>query len=274
MGKKEAAEKEAKEKKEAADKVAKESAEKEAMEAADEEGDEDSHDDADKDKELIKKMLDEHVGKEEDMDKAERETMESLAHEAYQAHKEMGASESEAMERAGHAIKLARHMASKQSEADAAKESEADDDDKEVDDKKDDKKESACDDDKKESEAKMESKRVKELERKLLEANGKIAAMENSTKKDTTAKYVETKLRESGQPNSITKRFIEAAGDLKSPKDFDSKWKVFLEGVKGQTGMALDWSPIAEKSLMQESEGGKGSDKKGLDFSQAVVDED
>jgi hypothetical protein len=228
-----------------------------------------AHGDVEQDKALIKKMIDEYVGKE--VSEEEAGAMEAIGMEAYQAHKEMGANEAEAYERAGHALKLAKHMAGKQAaDDDAKKES----DDEDADDKKaDEKKEAAveadeCADDKKESGAK-ESNKVKDLEKQLLEARGRLAALETQSKKGELDAHVEKTLRDSGQPNSITKRFKEAAGELKSIKEFDSKWAIFLEGVKNTRTM-LDWTPLTEKSLMQESDFSDKKTGKTLDFSKSA----
>lgn len=276
MAKKETAEEKAKRLKEAAEKKEAEGKEaegdKEDEAVGDPEQGDAGHDDAAKDKELIKKMVSEYVGK--DVSPKEMETMEALAHEAFGAHKEMGASEQEAYERAGHALKLAKHMANKQNamEAEKAKENEnecadmkqsddKDADDKAVDDKKESHKESA----------KTKTTREEELEKQLLETKGRLAALETQSKKGELDTHIEKTLRESGQPNSITKRFKEAAGDLKSKADFDSKWKIFLEGVKN-TRTVLDWSPIAEKTVMQESDQTDKKHSLSLDFSMLAED--
>lgn len=291
MGKKEVAEKEAKEKKEAAEKAAKEKAEKEAKEkkeAAAVEGEDDEagsddgeHDDAAADKELIKKMIAEYVGDGKDgaaMDESEAMEMESLAKEAYEAHKEMGASEKEAYERAGHALKLAKHMACKQSEADASKEAKeaADKEAKEAADKEamesDDEK--AADDkedkDAKKDESKKESSRIAALEKKLLETQGKLAAVSATVSKDAVSKYVDTKLAESKQPRLVTNQFREAAGEIKSKSDFDSKWKIFQEGLKNSR-VELDWGILQEKATSVDA-GEKTTTGKGLDFSKVAED--
>lgn len=250
-----------------ADKKIKESAEQEKKEAiADDHGSE-KHDDAEQDKELIKKMLDEYVGKSEDMDQAEREAMEGLAMEAYQAHKEMGKESKDALHHAGEAVKLARHMGAKQSEA------ESHDDEKDEKECMDDKKESEKCEDKEESH--QESTRVKELEKKLLEADGKIAALEAKNKKALITEHVEKMLRESKVSNYYTKRFLEKNSEFTSTKDADAKWAAFVEGIESvQAGKVLDWAPIAEKSLIRGESGSVRKDGKALDFSAAAPSED
>lgn len=265
--KKEAADKKLKEAREAAEKAEKEA--KEAAETEDEAGDDGGgdgsdggHDDAAQDKVLIKKMLDEYVGKTDDMDKGDKEKLEKMAMEAYQAHKEMGAKEDEAYQHAGMALKLARHMAAKQTEAEESEDEGGKDrnvGDPETKESKED--ESEC--------GTKESDRVKKLETELLETRGRLASLESQSKKTELEQHVEKKLKESGQPRSITTRFREAAGEFRSIKDFDSKWAIFLEGVKNTGGSmaAIDWTPVAEKSVLRENEDGKVTDGKNLDFS-------
>lgn len=283
MGKKNAAAlkklKEAKEKKEAADKAAKEAQEHEAKCAAEAEGEGDPEDkgdensgagDAEKDKELIKKMLDEYVGKTDEMDQEAREAMEGLAMEAYQGHKEMGANEAEAYERAGHSLKLAKHMASKQVESDKVAKEAAAKEAKESAEKaaKEAAAKEAGDGDDKEKESKQkESARVKALEAELLETKGRLAKVEAVAKKGEVSQYVDKKLAESKQPNSVTKAFREAAGEIKSTADFDSKWKLFSEGAKRNDGdTVLDWTPFQEKASTADDPGGSEGGKN-LNFS-------
>ncbi len=283
------------EKKKLADKKLLEAAEKEKEKAeseseaekesgADDADDADAdHPDADKDVELIKKMIAQHLGDStKDMSAEEMESLHALGHEAYQAHKEMGASEKEAFDHAGNALKLAQHMSKKSK---GVEEAEGEDDAEKVPPKK--KKPAAADDDagaddeadddeseesvgeaekesESESENKESSKREQELEKKLLEAEGRIAAFEATTKKTEISRYVDLKLKESKHPASVTKKFREAAGDIKTKEDFDAKWKVFLSGVQDRS--PLDFSILMEKSTGTE-DGGKAKDGKGLDFS-------
>lgn len=277
--------KEAAEKAEAEAKQAEEKA-KEAEEDADGEDDDDDdetdqdgdHDDADQDKALIKKMIAQYIGKGTDgMSDDQKTEMESLAKEAYEGHKEMGKNEKEAYQHAGEALKLAHHMACKQ-----AKESE--DGDGNPPPKK--KKPAAAsgdndggdtggaadddgeDDDSSESDS-QESNREKKLSKKLLEAEGRIAALENTAKKVELNKYVERALKKSGQPNSVTKRFREAAGPFKSKTDFDSKWSIFQEGLKETRNDDLDFSVFQEKGGASD-DGGRGDGETGLDFSECA----
>lgn len=215
-------------------------------------------------------MVSEILGKDHD-DEDEADECGKLAHEAYQAHKEMGEKHEAAMEKAGDAVKLARHMASKQAEAEAeANESEAEgednpppkkkpvakkpapkaDDDKSDDDGGDD------DEDADEAEAEAESesesenkesKKVKALRKKLLEAEGQNAVLKTKLTESEINGYIDAQLKKSGLPVAITKRFREAAGKMKSKADFDAKWKMFREGAK-DIKSDVDWAVVAEKS--------------------------
>lgn len=241
------------------------------MESKEDEGDpEQKHDDADQDKALIKKMLDEYVGQDKERTPEESEAYEKLAKEAYQAHKDMlgEGKEDEAYQHAGHALKLAKHMAAKQ-KASEAKEDESKEDIKDM--KKDDaakdddgdKEESKEDECKEESDDKKESAtKAKDLEKKLLEARGEIAALKEKIAGDEVAKYVEAKLAKSGKPRSVTKAFRETVGDIKSKKEFDSKWAIFCEGAK-HSRVELDWSVMTEKAAAVD----KSDDGPNLNFS-------
>lgn len=234
--------------------------------------DEGNHDDAGQDKALIAKMLDEYVDSGEALSDGEREAMESIAMEAYQAHKEMGKESKDALTHAGEAMKLARHMAKKEA---AAEESRKAAEAAAAKDKEDKDKECGAGEDKDKN---KESNRASELEKelaaankKLLEANGRLAALEVGGKKAELDSHVDKTLKESGQPVAITKRFRETAGEFKSREDFDSKWKIFFEAVR-DVRVAPDWSAIAEKSMLRESDDGGTKNEKKLDFSQSAED--
>lgn len=239
------------------------------MESKEDQGDpEQGHDDADQDKALIKKMLDEYIGQDDKRSSEESEAYEKLAKEAYEAHKEMGAKEDEAYKHAGHALKLAKHMASRQEATDSDDEDKSDKKDMK-DMKKDDakdggaeEKESKEDECKEESDEKKEAK-VKSLEKSLLEARGEIAALKEKLAGDEVEKYVEAKLAKSGRSRQITKAFRETVGQIKSTKDFDTKWKIFCEGAK-HSRVELDWSVMTEKATAVDK---ADDDKSTLNFS-------
>jgi|SRR5882672_5238499 len=260
---------EAKRAQEAADKAALEAKEaEEDMENDDEEDTVGNHDDADQDVALIKKMLKDYLGDEHDgMDESGKETMGKLAKEAYESHKEMGKKEDEAYKCAGEAVKLAHHMAKKQ----AVEKKEGDDAAAAGGKKPAATPEKPAPSDKGDDSTaeKKESNREKELAKKLLEAEGRLAALEDKSRKNELAEHADKVLRESGQPNSITKKFREAAGEFRSKKDFDAKWKVFLEGVKNAGSMVetIDWSVISEKSTSGDPGDDSGGGEKKFDFS-------
>lgn len=242
--------------------------------------DPEDHPDVAQDIELIKKLLDEYIGQESEMEKGEAETLKKLAKEAYEAYKEMGYSEEEAKTHAGHALKLAKHMAQKQSEQESEDETEDETETKQADDsaddapKHDDKADAKGDDeseeeeeDESESESETETKesaKVKELEKKLLEAKAELAALKVDKAQSEVEKYVETKLAESKYPRAITKAFRETAGKIKSKEDFDAKWAIFSAGYE-RNRVKLDFGTVlTEKAAATDSM--KPKTKK-LDFS-------
>lgn len=221
------------------------------------------HPDADKDVELIKKVIAQHLGdKAKGASPEEMEALEGLAKEAYEAHKEMGKDDAEAQKCAGQAVELAHHMSGKKPKKEDAQEG---------DDKKEDppaKEAEEAMDEKDEKEEPKESKREKELEQKLLETEGRLAALEAKDKKNELQRHVDAKLKESGQPSSITKRFREAAGEMKTKEDFDTKWKVFLAGVEDSRG-SFDLGLLMEKATTTEK-GERVASEKGFDFSKCA----
>ena len=239
------------------------------------------HADADQDKALIKKMVAEFLGDDaKGMSSEEAEAVHQLAHEAMCAHKEMGKDEKESYQHAGEAIKLAHHMSKKEKAAKEAKSKEdadakakadagkkdgkhddggakADADAADGDDDTEESEKESENESDKESENESENHKestaaeIKSLREQLLLANGKIAALESAGKKTELEKYVDSKLKESGHPTHVTKKFREAAGDMKTKAEFDKAWAVFQEGV-GQARQGLDWGILAEKSTSSD----------------------
>jgi len=249
-----------------------ESHESEDDDAAGDSGDED-HDDADQDKALIKKMIGEYLGKDADgMSQEEMEAVHKLAKEALEGHKEMGKKEKEAYQSAGEAIKLAHHMAKKEKAAHESEDGGDDDGHQPPPKKKGDDGDGDDDHDENENEcgSKESAKRVRDLEKKLLESEGKIAALEAKTKKAELDGYVDKKLKESNQPESVKKRFLEKAGKIRSERDFDNKWDVFSEGLKSSRS-ELDWGVLSEKATAGE-DGGRAREGKELNFSACAED--
>lgn len=220
-------------------------------------------DDAAQDIDLIKKMIAEYMGDgAKDMSREEMEALHELGKEAYAAHREMGAEEADAYKHAGQALKLAHHMSKKK--MDSQEGAPCDDKKPEDGEKKD---EAPVEAKKENEESESESKESVALKKKLIVAEGRIAALEAQTKKETVTKLVDKILKESGQPSSVTKRFLAIAGEIKSKEDFEAKWTLFQEGAKN-TVAKIDWNVLMEKSVVREDGGKDGS--MGLDFSKCA----
>lgn len=182
-------------------------------------GEDEGHDDAGKDKELIKKMLKKHLG-----DEATDED-EAMAHEAYQACKEMGEKDDEqAAEKAVHGMKLAKHMASKKTEKKEAVE----EDDKPVE-----KKEAAV-------EEKKESKEVVKLA-------AENAALKEKLSKIELVDHIRETLEKSHLPRAATAMFTKNFGEAKSKKHFDEHFKMFVETYKDLRGNETPYVIQTEK---------------------------
>lgn len=199
------------------------------------------HKDEAQDIELIKQMLDEYVGK---GDHAE-ETMKQ-AKEAYEAACAEGLPKEEAMKCAGSALKMAAIMKKK---AEAAKADGKDGADQKDDGKKSDEGDDDGDeDDKKESDKKVESV-VIGLKAENAALKEKLAGIE-------VEKYIDSKLAESKLTRENTKKFREAAGEIKNKKDFDTKFKVWItakEATHGEVDSSL-WEMPEKSSTGKSSE--------------------
>jgi hypothetical protein len=190
------------------------------------------HADADQDDELIRQELLKYLG-----DGHDDETVETFK-QAIGAGKELGMDDKEAMQAAGNAMKLSKHMASKAAPAPAAAgdaptkpapgatttptEAEAEE------------KKEAGDPTTASSEAKKETAKAIKL------------AAENAKLKETIKGYelngceglIEKKLRESKISRHATKLFRESAGAIKSETDFEEKFKIFKEAYSARGGEA------------------------------------
>jgi hypothetical protein len=206
-----------------------------------------AHADEEQDKELIRKMIAEYLG-EEMMD--EEEVMQ-MAKEAYEAYREMGYEADKAMEAAGHAMKLAKHMSGKQAEK---KESEGEE------------KKEACEQDAKhvdvivdgdhngdeeKPEAEEEKPEVKESA-VVLKLKAEVAALREQMRSITVERHLEQTLRESGLPRSVTGVFREHLGTPKTTKEIDEKFKLFLETYKATKGSVTDDLPFVISSEKHE----------------------
>lgn len=182
--------------------------EEQAPKGKDEEGkgDED-HADEEQDKKLILDMIKKHMGGEEGEMEVEAE---EAAMEAYQAYKEMGESEDEAMKCAGKAMKLAKHMAEKKAKMEAeAKHAEAEEEKKE-----------------------SEGEETKESERVKLEA--RIAFLERELKARNLAETLDAKLKESGLGRAETDRIRALIGTPKSEAEIIKTISIFKEAFSAR----------------------------------------
>lgn len=187
-------------------------------EAQDAPAKDDEHADEEQDKKLILDMIKKHMG-EEEIDEEEAE----LAHKACEAYKEMGYSEEEAIKCSAHAMKLAKHMASKKAEAEKH---EAEDEAKKEDESK----------HESEDEAKKEAEDEAKRESATMKLEARIALLETELKKRDLAVHMDKKLAESKLPRSVTDKI--RAKSLKSEKEVDEAIKIYVEAFK-EAGVGL-----------------------------------
>lgn len=221
------------------------------------------HDDEDKDKALIAKMLKDHLGDEE----SSSEEIMKMAKEMYEGYKELGYEAEEAMKCAGHSMKLAKHLASKETKENAENESKEEDKTEAVPPVPEDKKDAAPDKDDgdkkeeshKEGESDDDSKKESNA---LIAAKAENAALKEQLKTIEIQKHLETVLTESKLPRSVTTMFRESIGTPKSAKQIDDSFKIFVEAYKAGQGSETDSLPFVVSTEKKTSSG-----KKSLDFS-------
>ena len=181
------------------------------------------HDDEAKDKELIKKMLDQHLGQ-----GAYGDEEEASAREAMKCAMEAGEEKEAAMQMAGHAMKMAKYMSAKKESSEK----------KESQEKESDSKESAA----------------------IIKLKGENAKLKESLAAIDVAKHLDETLRESGLRMEITKKFRDLIGTPKGKKEIDEKFKLFVEGYRNSVGSesdSYDWLATAtEKTATQFSDNG------------------
>jgi hypothetical protein len=205
----------------------------EADQAAADDG---QHDDAEQDKKLIADMLKKYLG---DGDHSEEDEAEFA--KTKEAYSEMGYSEEEAMEAAGHAMKLAKHKQKKEA-TEKEEENEADPVPPKKDGEGEDEGEPDADDKKappsQESEdghppvvppSKESNVRLNDRELKLMAETAAIRKERDGLLLD---KHIDQKLQESKLDRSVTKGFMKEAGPFKSVKDFDRSLAVFKKGYE------------------------------------------
>lgn len=237
---------------------------------ADGEGDKNAndagHDDEASDKALIKKMLDEYVGKDEGQDDHSNEAYEA-GHEAMKMAKEAGMEGDEQMKAAGYTMKMAKHMQAKQAAKEAAEgDAPAPKSDDQGSDKGGDKPCATCGGgDKpapKEAEAKESAKMAKLI--------GENTALKERLAKIDFESSIDTMLRESKLPMEVTKKFRETIATVKTKADAEARFKSFREAYDlGRGGEATKESSLflaTEKTPTQTSEG----EAKGFNFSDCV----
>lgn len=226
------AEDEAKQKKAEAD-------EKKEDESEKKEGDDEDagHDDAAQDKDLIAKMLKKHLG-----DTAEDQEVMKHAHEAYEAYKEMGYDENEAAKCAGHAIKLAKHMASKSvpeekppGSGDAKPGMESEKHEDEADEKKESKED--------ESEKKESSVVIK--------LQGENARLKESLKKYELNEILDKKLAALKESRQVTDLIRKSVKVLKSESQIDDAIKLFMEGYRAKVEPTSFGEPLTLEKTVQ-----------------------
>jgi hypothetical protein len=218
------------------------------------------HADAAQDMALIKKMIAEYLS-DDDMNSEE---IQKMSKEAYEAYVEMGYEADEAMKCAGHSMKLAKHMASKQSEGaevdDAPPKPEGDEQqpppkpggDKKAAAKKDDAadakdKSSATDDEQeakedeskedeameaKEDENKEDESKEKKESAAVIKLKGEMTAMREKLAKYEAEKHLEKLLETSGLPSRVQKACRESVGETRTLKFVEEKVKIFVEAYK------------------------------------------
>lgn len=198
------------------------------------------HDDAAQDKELIMKMLKQHMG-----DGASDEEMQA-AMEAYEFMKKEGHKEEDAAKMGCAGVKMAKHFAEKHAEGagkeegeDAKKDEKKDEekkDSKESDDKKEESKESK---ESKEGKEMKESAKMKSLEAENVKLKGALAGFEAEKQKTELAAHLEAELSKTKLPRSATAKFRESVKDVKSKKEVDKYLSIFIEGFKNR-GESMD----------------------------------
>lgn len=203
------------------------------------------HDDKAQDIELIKKLLTDYGVTDAD------EGQLKMGQEAMEAAKAMGLEGDEAMKCAGYSLKMAKHMAGKQAEA--QKQADTPQEAAAVTPQEADKKPVTDDSAKKES-------------NEIIKLTAENAKLKESLLKYELSEHTDAVLRESGFPMRVTKAFKEKIKESKSKKEIDEKFELFKEayGVAGgEAKNALNFFVQPEKSESQMRESSKKIDLSG-----------
>lgn len=188
------------------------------------------HDDEDQDKKLIKSMIKKHLGDKSDGSEEEME----MYKQAVAAYGEMGYENEACHEAAGHAMKLAKHMAAKQAEADKKDDGDADD-----------KKEAG--DDKQEASSEKETA----MESEVISLKAQVAKLQESERKTILEKHLESLCSESKLPRKVTDAFkthVKEHG-ITTVDKCDKLWKTFTESYKLAGGEAGGYVISTEKQV-------------------------
>lgn len=198
------------------------------------------HADEEQDKKLILDMIKKHMGEAGEGMEAEGE---EAAHQAYQAYKEMGKSHEEAMKCSAEAMKLAKHMQAKQSEAEKCETDEAAHP------------AGPAESEKKESEGEEKAK-----ESEIVRLTAKVAMLERELKKRELVDVLDKKLRESGLGRSETDKLRSLIGEPKSEGEIENTIKIFKEAFTlrgGESKAASIFVASVEKQAVVEKSTGK-----------------
>ena len=197
-----------------------------------------THQDKDQDVELIKSLLKQYVGGEDHSDEEVEAMKQALGHA-----KEMGMEGEEAEKAAGYSMKMAKHVASKQAEAEP-EEGEAEENEESEDaapaggkggPSGGDTDQPAGDAGKPGAKMKQESAKILKLEARNAAIEAKLAALE-------LEKHIDKTVRESGLPKHAQKKLRECLVKSKSEKEVDEKLAIFKEAF-GVPAEELGFNP-------------------------------
>lgn len=229
----------------------KDDAEKPAEEKEDAAAQDGAHDDEAQDVELFKKLLKQHLGDEAENDES---AMKAAKHYTAAFQKE-GHEKPEAMKRAVEAMKCSGsvHEAMEAEESEAKKEAEE-------------KKMEAS----KEDECKKESD-DKKMESEMLRLKGENAKLREALAKIELTGHLDKTLKESGLPMAVTKKFRESVSVIKSKKEIDDKFKIFMEGYKFSSPAGDGSVGFTDAILNSEKQEMREGDKASINFSDCTT---
>lgn len=213
------------------------------------------HADADQDKALFAKMIKQYLGK----DDADHDEMEMAKH-AYDAHKEAGMEGHEAYEAAGKHLKMAMAIGKKMAQCKQAEsETEAEAHESES--------ESETMEAEKQSPPPNPHESRKKESMQVAKLAGEIAKMRESLKQYELRDYLDAKMKNSGESNTVTKKFREALGNPRSKEQIDSTWNVFIKAYKAGAEEVSDASDM----LFMEKNARRESESSGMSFTDCLV---